>query len=88
VAESGVRDAVDAARLATAGYQAVLVGETLVRAPDRTLAVKAMDGHPVGARSGAGPIPGPWVAGRKNGPWTAIRSVRRNLRVRWGRHGG
>jgi indole-3-glycerol phosphate synthase len=50
VAESGVRDAADAARLAGAGYQAVLVGETFVRAADRTLAVKAMVGHPIGPR--------------------------------------
>ena len=34
VAESGVRDAADAARLADAGYDAILVGETLVTAPD------------------------------------------------------
>ena len=88
VAESGVRDAAAAARLAAAGYQAVLVGETLVRAPDRKLAVKAMDGHPVGPRSGAGPKPGPWIAGKKTGPLPAIRSVRRTVRARWGRDGG
>ena len=35
VAESGIRGADDAARLAEAGYQAVLVGETLVRSDDR-----------------------------------------------------
>jgi indole-3-glycerol phosphate synthase len=34
VAESGVRDAADAVSLRAAGYQAVLVGETLVTAPD------------------------------------------------------
>ena len=34
VAESGVRDAVDAAALRAAGYHAVLVGETLVTATD------------------------------------------------------
>jgi indole-3-glycerol phosphate synthase len=50
VAESGVRDEKDAARLAAAGYQAVLVGESLVRAPDRARAVKALLGHPVGER--------------------------------------
>jgi indole-3-glycerol phosphate synthase len=40
VAESGVRDAVDAQRLAAAGYDAILVGESLVTAgdPARTLA--------------------------------------------------
>ena len=39
VAESGIRDAADVAALAAAGYQAVLVGETLVRAGDRSGAV-------------------------------------------------
>ncbi|MFV0307529.1 MAG: indole-3-glycerol phosphate synthase TrpC [Desertimonas sp.] len=34
VAESGVRDAVDARRLANAGFDAILVGETLVTADD------------------------------------------------------
>ena len=34
VAESGVRDAGDARRLADAGYDAILVGETLVTSPD------------------------------------------------------
>ncbi|MET0144509.1 MAG: indole-3-glycerol phosphate synthase TrpC [Ilumatobacteraceae bacterium] len=34
VAESGVRDGGDARRLADAGYDAVLVGETLVTSPD------------------------------------------------------
>jgi indole-3-glycerol phosphate synthase len=42
VAESGVRDGVDAARLAAAGYDAVLVGEHLVRSDDPTEAVKAL----------------------------------------------
>jgi indole-3-glycerol phosphate synthase len=44
VAESGVRDAADVARLADAGYSAVLVGETLVRSADRTSAVDALLG--------------------------------------------
>ncbi len=35
VAESGIRDAADVERLADAGYDAVLVGETLVRSADR-----------------------------------------------------
>jgi indole-3-glycerol phosphate synthase len=39
VAESGIRGREDAARLATAGYDAVLVGETLVRSGDRRAAV-------------------------------------------------
>lgn len=34
VAESGVRDGADARRLKDAGYHAILVGETLVTAPD------------------------------------------------------
>lgn len=51
VAESGVGGTEDAARLAAAGYQAVLVGETLVRAPDRAAAVAALAGHPVGHRA-------------------------------------
>jgi indole-3-glycerol phosphate synthase len=51
VAESGVRDALDAARLAAAGYDAVLIGETFVRAKDRSRSVQAMVGHPIGARA-------------------------------------
>lgn len=51
VAESGVRDAADAARLAAAGYQAVLVGEALVAADDKASAVAALRGHPVAPRS-------------------------------------
>ena len=39
VAESGVDGRVAAARLAAAGYHAVLVGETLMRAGDRAAAV-------------------------------------------------
>lgn len=42
VAESGVRGATDAVRLARAGYHAVLVGESLVTAPDPMEAVEAM----------------------------------------------
>src|SRR6202034_267772 len=53
VAESGVRDAADAVRLASVGYQAVLVGETLVRSADRVGAVRSMAGHPVGPRRAA-----------------------------------
>jgi indole-3-glycerol phosphate synthase len=51
VAESGIRDASDAKRLAAAGYQAVLVGEGVVVADDRSGAVAALAGHPV-ARTG------------------------------------
>ena len=42
VAESGIRDAADAARLAAAGYHAVLVGESVVTATDRAGAVAAL----------------------------------------------
>ncbi len=42
VAESGVRDATDAARLREAGYDAVLVGETLVTSGDPAAAVRAL----------------------------------------------
>lgn len=56
VAESGIAGPEDAGRLAGAGYQAVLVGEALVRAPDRSAAVAAMAGLPVARRQAvAGP---------------------------------
>ena len=42
VAESGIRDAADVARLAAAGYDAVLVGETLVTSPDPAQAVRML----------------------------------------------
>jgi len=48
VAESGIRDGTDAGRLADAGYRAVLVGETLMRAGDRRRALATLVGHPVG----------------------------------------
>jgi indole-3-glycerol phosphate synthase len=44
VAESGIRGAGDAGRLAGAGFDAVLVGESLVTAPDPSAAVAAMTG--------------------------------------------
>jgi indole-3-glycerol phosphate synthase len=50
VAESGIRDAADARRLAEAGYDAILVGEALVRAHDRPAQLRALVGHPVGTR--------------------------------------
>ncbi|HTU39643.1 MAG TPA: indole-3-glycerol phosphate synthase TrpC [Acidimicrobiales bacterium] len=50
VAESGIRDGDDARRLGAAGYDAILVGETLVRAGDRTGQLRDLVGHPVGAR--------------------------------------
>jgi indole-3-glycerol phosphate synthase len=42
IAESGIRDAADAQRLAAAGYDAILVGESLVTAPDPAAAVAAL----------------------------------------------
>lgn len=51
VAESGVRDGADAARLAEAGYRAVLVGETLLTSTDRAAALSGLRGHPVGEAS-------------------------------------
>lgn len=50
VAESGIRNAADAARMAAAGYEAVLVGESVVTSPDRAAAVRALCGHPVAPR--------------------------------------
>ena len=46
VAESGVRDATDARHLADAGYDAVLVGESLVTAPDPSAAVASLRAVP------------------------------------------
>ena len=42
VAESGIRDAADAVRLHDAGYDAILVGETLVTSPDPAEAVRGL----------------------------------------------
>jgi indole-3-glycerol phosphate synthase len=50
VAESGIRDADDARRLAEAGYDAILVGESLVRAGDRVARLRGLVGHRVGSR--------------------------------------
>lgn len=50
VAESGIRDADDARRLAAAGYDAILVGETLMRASDRPAQLRELTGHTVGTR--------------------------------------
>jgi indole-3-glycerol phosphate synthase len=44
VAESGVRDAVDVAHLEACGYDAVLVGESLVTDPDPELALRRLRG--------------------------------------------
>ncbi|HVZ74447.1 MAG TPA: indole-3-glycerol phosphate synthase TrpC [Polyangia bacterium] len=44
VAESGIRDAADVARLRDAGVDAMLVGESLMRAPDPGAALRALLG--------------------------------------------
>ena len=44
VAESGIRDAADVERLRAAGVDAMLVGETLMRAPDPGVALAALLG--------------------------------------------
>jgi indole-3-glycerol phosphate synthase len=51
VAESGIRDAADAATYADHGAQAVLVGEALVKDGDPRAAVAAMSRLPVAARA-------------------------------------
>ena len=51
VAESGIRGRADAERLAAAGYQGILVGESVVAAGDRAAAVRALAGHRVGRRT-------------------------------------
>ncbi len=50
VAESGIRDADDAKRLADAGYDAILVGETLVRSTQRSASLRTLIGHRVTQR--------------------------------------
>lgn len=50
VAESAIRTPDDAARMADAGYDAVLVGEALVRSQDPTALVQAMSEHSVRPR--------------------------------------
>lgn len=54
VAESGVKGADDARRLSEAGFDAALVGESLVVAPDRAAAVRELveAGRPAGAGRG------------------------------------
>lgn len=46
VAESGIKVAADLTLLGAVGAHAVLVGETLMRAPDRAAAVRALRGEP------------------------------------------
>jgi indole-3-glycerol phosphate synthase len=50
VAESGITGPEDVARLAGSGFQAVLVGESLVTAPDAVGATRALTGHTTGPR--------------------------------------
>jgi indole-3-glycerol phosphate synthase len=45
VAESGIRTGADVARLGAAGFDAVLVGESLMRQPDIEAAAAALVGH-------------------------------------------
>jgi indole-3-glycerol phosphate synthase len=52
VGESGIFTAEDAARLAAAGVDAILVGEALIVSPDRTAAVRALTGAGVATRGG------------------------------------
>lgn len=50
VAESGIRNAEDSRRLADAGFDAILVGETLVRAADRPAELRSLIGYSIGPR--------------------------------------
>ena len=51
VAESAVRTPADAARLGAVGFDAVLVGEALVRAEDPSALVRDLGAAPVNRRS-------------------------------------
>ncbi|HET7464029.1 MAG TPA: hypothetical protein VFJ82_22425, partial [Longimicrobium sp.] len=46
VAESGIRTAADVDRLGAAGFDAILVGESLMRQPDLEAAAAALAGRP------------------------------------------
>jgi indole-3-glycerol phosphate synthase len=46
VAESGIRNAADVSRLRAAGIDAILVGETLMTAPDPAAALRELLGEP------------------------------------------
>jgi indole-3-glycerol phosphate synthase len=54
VGESGIEDAADVDRLGAVGVDAVLVGESLVRADDPVAAVSAIAGRPRSERGGGG----------------------------------
>jgi indole-3-glycerol phosphate synthase len=47
VAESGIESPAEVAALAQAGFDAVLVGESLLRSPDRRAAAAGLSGRPV-----------------------------------------
>jgi indole-3-glycerol phosphate synthase len=49
VAESGIRSAAEIARMVEAGYDAFLVGESLMRQPDPGVALAALLGRAVSA---------------------------------------
>jgi indole-3-glycerol phosphate synthase len=51
VAESAIRAPADARRMAEAGFDAVLVGEALVRAPDPTALVAELGAIPAAPRA-------------------------------------
>lgn len=55
VAESGITGPADAHRLAAAGFQAILVGEMLVRSADPTAATQALSSVPTKGRAPAPP---------------------------------
>jgi indole-3-glycerol phosphate synthase len=54
VSESGIGDAADVQKLASAGVQAILVGETLMRSKDVTSAVESLVGPPRQSGKGHG----------------------------------
>jgi hypothetical protein len=49
VSESGLRSAADLAKLRAAGFDAFLIGETLMRQPDPAAVPKAQRRHPLAA---------------------------------------
>jgi len=53
VAESGIRTAADVDRLGAAGFDAILVGESLMRQPDLRAAAAALTGRPKSPRASA-----------------------------------
>lgn len=50
VAESGIRDAADVQTMASFGADAILVGESLVKAPDTVSLTRQLSGQPRGSR--------------------------------------